>query len=66
VYEHDRFGEIKVVWEGDPPERAHLIAIQCDLWTPAEEVEACVKWARNLQSHGSCEGGAGGTALLPY
>ena len=63
VYEHDEFGEIAITWDGEQGRRTHLVAIQADLWTPAEEVEACVRWARNLQYHGDGEGGDGGTSL---
>ncbi len=49
VYEHEEFGEIEVTWNDDPPARTHLMAIQGDLWTPAEEVEDCVRWAQSLQ-----------------
>ena len=53
VYEHDEFGEIEITWEG--PEsgvRSFLIAIQPDLWVPAEEVADCLRWARNVQGSG--------------
>ena len=63
VYEHDRFGQIEVVWRGELGERSHLIAIQSDLWTPVEEVEDCIRWARNLQCCETGEGGDGGTGL---
>ena len=61
-YEHEEFGEIIVCWMGKQPDRSHLIAIQCDLWTPAAEVAACIKWARNLHGCETLEGGDGGTA----
>ena len=49
TYEHAEFGEIEVSWLGVAPDRSHLIAMQADLWTPAEEVAACIEWARNVQ-----------------
>ena len=44
-YEHEEFGEIQVIWHGLCPDRSSLIAIQPDLWTPAAEVDDCLKWA---------------------
>ncbi len=53
VYEHAEFGEIEIHWEGpDPGLRSFLIAIQPDLWVPAEEVADCIKWARNIHQEG--------------
>ena len=46
VYEHDEFGEIELTWDGQQPSRTHLIALQADLWTPAEEVDDCLEWAK--------------------
>ena len=46
IYEHDEFGMIEVSWHGSCPDRARLIAIQPDLWTPADEVADCLKWAK--------------------
>ena len=55
VYEHDRFGSIEVTWLDR--DRTHLIAIQSELWTPAEEIAACVEWARNLHDGNMTRGG---------
>jgi len=63
VYEHAEFGEIQVSWLGAAPDRSRLIAMQADLWTPAEEVESCVRWARNLQHDDVTRGGDAVTAL---
>jgi len=63
IYEHERFGTIEVTWNDQKPSRTHLIAIQADLWTPADEVAACVEWARNLQDGYMTRGGDAVTAL---
>jgi len=57
VYEHEEFGEIAVTWHGQQPTRTHLIAIAPMLFVPAEEVEACVRWAQNLQDDYMTRGG---------
>jgi len=58
VYEHEDFGTIEVSWLGEQKgERAHLVALQSDLWTPVEEVESCIRWARNLQHEDVTRGG---------
>ena len=64
TYEHEEFGEIALSWLGAEGDRSSLIALQSDLWTPVEEVEDCLRWARSLQYSDRCEGGDGGTALL--
>ena len=68
-YEHEEFGEIVVAWDDDEPRRSHLVAISSFLWTPVEEVEACIKWARNLQDDYMTRGGDAGTDVpepLPF
>ena len=66
MYEHEDFGEIEVTWSGSRTgARSFLIAIQADLWTPAEEVLACVEWARNLQYEGMTRGGDAVKPRLP-
>ena len=62
VYEHDTFGKIELTWHGEEPTRSHLIAMQSELWTPTEEVEDCLRWARNLQENGVTRAGDGGTS----
>ena len=58
TYEHDDFGEIEVTWEGARSGlRSFLIAIAPEIWTPAEEVAACVEWARNLHDGNMTRGG---------
>ena len=57
VYEHIEFGEISLMWLGAWPDRSRLLSLQADLWTPFEEVEDCLKWARNLQDGDILEGG---------
>ena len=59
TYEHDEFGEIEVLWSDSVNDRHHLIAICPMLWTPVEEVEACIRWARNLQDDYMARGGDG-------
>ncbi len=55
VYEHDQYGEISIVWKGGEPTRSHMIAMQSELWTPAEEVQACLKWVREqIEVRGVC------------
>jgi len=49
VYEHAKYGVINLCWHGEEPDRSRLIALQSDLWTPAEEIADCLEWARNLQ-----------------
>ena len=48
IYEHDEFGTIVITWDGAEPDRYHMIAMQTEFWTPAEEVAACLLWVRNL------------------
>ena len=60
-YEHDEFGSIAIPWDDEEPIRSHLVAMQSEFWTPAEEVEDCLRWARNLQCSDADEGGDGGT-----
>ena len=62
IYEHDEFGSIELFWADEF--RSHLIAMQSEIFTSAEEVEDCLKWARSLQCSDADEGGDGGTALL--
>ena len=64
VYEHAEFGEITVSWLGVASDRTHLIAIQSELWTPAEEVEDCVRWVRNLQDDYMTRDGDGDAAAF--
>ncbi len=59
TYEHEEFGEIAVTWFDERPERTHLIAIQADFWTPAEEIEDCLRWARSLQDDDVTRAGDG-------
>ena len=50
TYEHAEFGEIEVTWLVDAVgRRTTLIAMQPDLWVPADEVADCLRWARDLQ-----------------
>ncbi len=49
IYEHAVHGEIALSWQGEEPNRSHLIAIQCDLWTPRSEVDDCLQWAREQE-----------------
>jgi len=65
TYEHAEFGEIMVIWQGERDGlRSFLIAIQADLWTPPEEVDDCLKWARDLQHGNVTRGGDAGTPVL--
>ena len=65
VYEHAEFGTIKISWSGARfGLRSFLIAIEPELWTPAEEVADCIRWARNLQLCEEGEGGDAGTRLV--
>ena len=63
VYEHAQFGEIELMWLGREPDRSHLIAIQLEFWTPAEEVEDCLEWVRSLQERECTRGGDAVTSV---
>ena len=54
-YDHEEYGTITVVW--DSPMRTHLIAMEVDLFTPAEEIADCIRWAWDLQHDASTRGG---------
>ena len=49
IYEHSEFGEIRVDWHGEVPDRSRLIAVQPDIFTPAAEVADCLEWIRGEQ-----------------
>ena len=63
IYQHEDFGEIVVTWNDRPGTRAHLTAIQGDLWTPAEELADCVRWAQSLQDDYMARDGDGEWSL---
>ena len=61
VYQHEDFGEMEVCWAG--PDRARLVSLQAGLFVPAEEVEALLEWAQNLQHDDVTRGG---DAVTPH
>ena len=63
VYEHEVHGTIEVLWDMTDPETPHLIALQADSWTPEEEVQDFMRWAREhgyLCGASTLEGGGSG------
>ena len=63
IYEHQEFGSIELLWEGVRPERVRLLSLQSEFFTPAEEIEACLEWAWNLQDEDMTRAGDGDESI---
>ena len=46
VYEHDDYGSMVLTWLVGPGHERKLVAVQPGLFTPAEEVQALLDWAK--------------------